>query len=62
MSSTSDMVKGTGNQVAGKIKQGVCEAADDPALKGEGKVQEAKGDLQKAVGKAKDAVKKAADL
>ena len=35
---------------------------DDPALKGEGKLQEAKGDLQKAVGKAKDAVKKAADL
>ena len=62
MSSTSDKVKGTGNQVAGKIKQGVGEAADDPALKGEGKVQEAKGDLQKGIGKAKDAVKKAADL
>jgi len=44
------------------VKQGVGEATDDPALKGEGKLQEAKGDLQKAVGKAKDAVKKAADL
>ena len=62
MSSTSDKVKGTANQVAGKVKRGVGEATDDPALKGEGKGQEAKGDLQKAVGNAKSAVKKAADL
>jgi uncharacterized protein YjbJ (UPF0337 family) len=62
MSSTTDKAKGTANQVAGKVKQGVGEATDDPALKGEGKAQEVKGDLQKAVGKAKDAVKKAADL
>ena len=62
MSSTTDKLKGTANQVAGKVKQGVGEAAYDPALKGEGKVQEAKGDLQKAVGKGKDALKKAADL
>jgi uncharacterized protein YjbJ (UPF0337 family) len=48
--------------VAGKVKQGVGEATDDPALKGEGKVQEAKGDLQRAVGNAKSAIKKAADL
>jgi uncharacterized protein YjbJ (UPF0337 family) len=48
--------------VAGKVKQGVGEATDDPALKGEGKGQEAKGDLQKAVGNAKSAIKKAADL
>jgi uncharacterized protein YjbJ (UPF0337 family) len=62
MSSTTDKLKGAANQVAGKVKQGVGEATDDPALKGEGKVQEAKGDLQKAVGKGKDAIKKAADL
>ena len=55
----SDKVKGTANQVAGKVKQGVGEATDDPALKGEGKGQEAKGDLQKAVGNAKSAIKKA---
>jgi len=61
MSSTSDKLKGTGNQIAGKVKQGIGEATDDPQLKGEGKLQEAKGDLQKAVGKAKDAVKKAID-
>lgn len=62
MSSTTDKLKGRANEVAGKVKQGVGEATDDPALKGEGKVQEAKGDLQKAVGKGKDAIKKAADL
>ena len=62
MGSTSDKVKGTANHAIGKVKQGVGEATDDPALKGEGKLQEAKGDLQKVVGKAKDAVKKAADL
>jgi uncharacterized protein YjbJ (UPF0337 family) len=48
MSSTADKLKGTANQAAGKIKKGVGEATDDPALKGEGNAQEAKGDLQKA--------------
>jgi uncharacterized protein YjbJ (UPF0337 family) len=62
LGSTTDKINGTANQTAGKIKQGVGEATDDPALKGEGKVQEAKGDLQKAVGNAKSAIKKAADL
>jgi uncharacterized protein YjbJ (UPF0337 family) len=62
MSSTTDKLKGTANQAIGKIKKGVGEATDDPALKGEGIVQETKGDLQKAVGKAKSAIKKAADL
>jgi uncharacterized protein YjbJ (UPF0337 family) len=47
--------------VAGKVKQGVGEATDDPALKGEGK-QEAKSDLQKAVSNAKSAIKQATDL
>ncbi|MDP1837302.1 MAG: CsbD family protein [Reyranella sp.] len=62
MSSTTDKIKGTANQVAGKIKQGVGEATDDHELKGEGKLQEAKGKVQKAVGDVKSAVKKAADL
>ncbi|MND06634.1 Stress response protein CsbD [compost metagenome] len=62
MGSTTDKIKGTANQAAGKIKQGVGEATDDAELKGEGKLQETKGDLQKAAGKAKDAIKKAADL
>ena len=62
MGSTTDKIKGTANQVAGKVKQGVGEATDDPALKGEGQMQEAKGDLQKPVGEGKEAIKKAADL
>ena len=62
MSSTKDKLKGAANQVAGKIKRGVGEATDDPELKGEGELQEAKGKLQKALGDAKSAVKKAADL
>ncbi|MDI1285172.1 MAG: CsbD family protein [Reyranella sp.] len=62
MSSTTDKVKGAANQVVGKVKQGVGEATNDSALKGEGRLQEAKGDAQKAVGKVKDAIKKAADL
>ena len=62
MSSTSDKMKGVANKAVGKVKQGLGEATDDPELKGEGKLQEAKGDLQKATGDAKSAIKKAADL
>jgi uncharacterized protein YjbJ (UPF0337 family) len=62
MSSNTDKLKGAANQAIGKVKQGVGEATDDPELKGEGKIQEAKGDVQKGVGKVKDAIKKAADL
>ena len=62
MGSMTDKAKGTANQAIGKVKQGVGEATDDSALKGEGKLQETKGDVQKGIGKAKDAVKKAADL
>ncbi len=62
MSSETDKIKGTANKVVGRIKQGVGEATRDDALKGEGRLQEAKGGVQKAVGEAKDALKKAADL
>ena len=62
MSSTTDKLKGTANQAIGKIKKGVGEATDDPALKGEGALQEAKGDLQKAVGNAKSVIKKVTGL
>ncbi len=62
MSSTTDKVKGVANQAAGKVKQGIGEATDDPALKNEGHLQEAKGRIQKAVGDAKDAIKKAGNL
>lgn len=62
MSSTSDKIKGEANKAVGKVKQGIGEATNDPALKGKGRLQEAKGEAQKAVGKAKDAIKKAGNL
>ena len=62
MNSTTDKIKGVANQAAGKVKQGVGEATNDPALKGEGKIQEAKGKIQKAVGDAKSTIKKATGL
>lgn len=61
MGSTSDKMKGTGNQVMGKIKQGVGQATDNPKLEAEGHLQEGKGVTQKAIGNAKEAVKKTVD-
>lgn len=61
MSSTSDKIKGAGNQIAGKIKQAAGSAVDDNELRAKGVAQEAKGDVQSAVGHAKDAVKKGVD-
>lgn len=61
MSSTTDKAKGIANEAIGKAKQGIGHVTGDDALKGEGKLQEAKGDLQQAAGKAKDTVKKAID-
>jgi uncharacterized protein YjbJ (UPF0337 family) len=62
MGSTTDKVKGAANQTAGKVKQGIGKATDNPDLEAEGHLQEAKGDVQKGIGKAKDAIKKAGDL
>jgi uncharacterized protein YjbJ (UPF0337 family) len=61
MGSISDKIKGTGNELMGKAKQGVGEMTDNQKLKAEGHLQEGKGVTQKAVGKAKDAVKKTVD-
>jgi uncharacterized protein YjbJ (UPF0337 family) len=61
MSSTSDKIKGTAKEVAGKVKQGVGDATDNSRMKGEGRGQEAEGKLQKNVGKGKEAVKNTID-
>ncbi|MCE4225655.1 CsbD family protein [Methylobacterium sp. C25] len=61
MSSTTDKIKGLGNEAAGNIKQKIGEATDNKKLQAEGKAQELKGDAQKAAGHAKDAVKSGAD-
>ena len=42
MGSTSDKVKGTANQAIGKVGKALARRRR-PALKGEGKLQEAKG-------------------
>lgn len=61
MSELTDKAKGLGNEVAGKVKQGVGSATGSEQLRGEGAAQEAKGTAQKAVGDAKGAVKDTAN-
>lgn len=61
MSSTNDKARGTGNDVAGNVKQAVGSATGNEEMENEGKTQEAKGDAQKALGNAKDAVGNAAE-
>lgn len=58
MSGTKDKVKGTANEVAGNVKQGIGKATGSAKMQAEGKVKERKGDAQKTVGKVKDAVSK----
>jgi uncharacterized protein YjbJ (UPF0337 family) len=45
-------------EMKGKLKKNVGEAADDPGLEAEGRVEESKGDLKQAGQKVKDAFKK----
>lgn len=54
-----DRVKGSLNQAAGKVKEGVGHVTGDSKLKAEGKADQLKGKVQNAVGGAKDAVKDA---
>ncbi|WP_296709565.1 CsbD family protein [Rhodoblastus sp.] len=61
MSSTTDKIRGFANQIAGKAKKAVGNAADDDKLRVEGAAQEAKGEVQQASGEAKDAIKKFID-
>jgi uncharacterized protein YjbJ (UPF0337 family) len=61
VSSTSDKVKGVGNQVVGRAKQAVGDIASDKELRQEGVDQELKGIDQQAIGDAKAAAKKVID-
>jgi uncharacterized protein YjbJ (UPF0337 family) len=61
MSSTTDKIKGTANQAAGAVKQGVGKATGSEQLQAEGAAQKLKGQAQEAVGKGKDALKSAVD-
>lgn len=62
MGSINDKAKGFANQAAGKVKEGVADATDNPKLKGEALAQQGKGKAQEMVGNAKEAIKKAGDL
>lgn len=57
MSSTTDKIKGTANEVAGSVKKVVGKAVGNTKLEAEGIGQKAKGKVQVAVGDAKSAVK-----
>ncbi len=61
MSSTEDKVRGTGNDVAGNVKQAVGKATGNEEMEAEGKTQETKGEAQKAMGNVKDAAGNALD-
>ena len=56
MSSTDDKVRGTTNQVAGRVKKAVGDLTGDQDLQAEGEGQEIAGTGQKALGDAKQAV------
>ncbi len=57
MSSTTDKIKGTTNEIVGKGKQSVGKAVGNDRLHGEGAAQEIKGNAQNLKGDVKDAVK-----
>ncbi len=59
MGSTADKIKGTANEAAGNIKQGVGKAVGNDRLQAEGAAQELKGKGQKAVGDVKETIKDA---
>jgi uncharacterized protein YjbJ (UPF0337 family) len=56
-----DKLRGTVDQVTGKVKEGVGRASNDDELTREGRGDQAKGDRQNAAGKVKDAAGKAKD-
>ncbi|MGL6043533.1 MAG: CsbD family protein [Sandaracinobacteroides sp.] len=50
-----DKAKGMANEIAGKTKQVVADATDNPGLKVEGDLQETKGKVQGVAGSIKGA-------
>lgn len=56
MGELTDKAKGLGNEIAGKTKQVVADATDNPKLMVEGDLQEAKGKIQHVTGDIKGAL------
>ncbi len=50
MGEMNEKAKGLGNEIAGKAKQVVADVTDNPKLKVEGELQQAKGKVQHAAG------------
>ncbi len=51
-----DTVKGTGQDIGGKIKETVGDITGDNSLKGEGLADQLSGKAQKAIGSVKEAI------
>jgi len=56
MGEMHEKAKGLGNEIAGKAKQVVGDATDNPKLEIEGDLQVAKGKVQNAVGDVEGAL------
>ena len=50
MGEFTEKAKGLGNEIAGKAKAGVADVTDNPTLRVEGDLQQAKGETQKIKG------------
>jgi uncharacterized protein YjbJ (UPF0337 family) len=61
MTSTTDKIKGTANEIVGKGKQAVGKSVGNESLQGEGAAQEIKGKAQNLKADVKDAFKKGVD-
>jgi len=57
MGELEDRAKGVYDETAGKAKRALGDATDDPKLRAEGDLQEAKGDAEKLKAKAEGALK-----
>lgn len=56
MGEFTDKVKGVSNEIAGKVKQAVGDATDNPKTQAEGVAQEGKGQGQNLKGSVKGAL------
>jgi uncharacterized protein YjbJ (UPF0337 family) len=55
MGGLDDKLEGKGDELKGKIKEGVGDATDDRRLQAEGVGDQAGGKVEQAIGEAKDA-------
>jgi uncharacterized protein YjbJ (UPF0337 family) len=55
MGGLEDKLEGKGDELKGKIKEGLGDATDNPRLQAEGAGDQAKGKVEQAIGEAKDA-------